>query len=173
MNGVFGSREGSLWSRGRRGIALVVLAAMLRVTVATPAVAGTCPTPAERNALDVRALQSRLMVTALACGTRDDYNRFAVKYRKTLVRNGEIMVGYFRRNFGAKSQKHLDRYVTALANDASRTSNLNRRKFCRDSKEILAAIDGDRARNLDLSRHRETFELPTANGVPSCVAAER
>lgn len=146
---------------------------MIRMAVATPAFAETCPTPDERNALDVRALQSRLMVTALACGARDDYNRFAVRFRKTLVKNGEIMIGYFKRNFGAKSQKHLDRYVTALANDASRTSNVNRRKFCRESKDMLAAIDGDRAKDLDLARHRESFELPTADGVPSCVAAER
>lgn len=88
----------------------------------TTAVAAATPVKAvapAQSAKDIRRLQSELMVSALACGHRSQYNAFARSYRAELKRNGKFLKSHFRAEHGAAGERALNRYVTALANEAS------------------------------------------------------
>lgn len=86
----------------------------------------------EKEAMAFRYLQTELMVAALSCGRqeyRNKYNAFVVRYRPALRRNGRILKTIFKRNYGNKGKRRLDRYVTELANDVS-VRSMERAEFC-------------------------------------------
>ena len=104
---------------------LAIAAAVLACSTAMPADAAKkakpkptavpCTSAANLEALNVRALQTELMVGALACGERERYNAFVqarqpelVPYAKTLQR----MQG-----------KRTNAFVTRVANAAARSAN--------------------------------------------------
>src|SRR3546814_14595822 len=80
------------------------------------------------------------MVAALTCGARDEYNSFVSRYQPELVRHGRTMQRHFQKTYGAASTRHLNRYVTALANEASARSIADRANFCADSDVLFARL---------------------------------
>lgn len=106
--------------------------------------AASCAKAAKPSAGDlslaVRKLQTRLMVAALTCGARNEYNSFVSRYQPELVRHGRAMQRHFRKTYGAASTKHLNRYVTELANEASARSIADRANFCADSDVLFARL---------------------------------
>jgi len=116
--------EGSGRSTRSRFIGLLMAIGL----AAGSATAAACPTEAENEALFIRSLQTELMVAALTCGTRDSYNEFAVKFRDVLVENGKLIKVYFARERGGR--RELDRFITALANEASELSMARGATFC-------------------------------------------
>ncbi len=97
----------------------VMLAAVAAMT-AGPALAQSCLQPAEQQGFHVRALQSQLMVAALACGKQDDYNAFVRKFQPQLASSYNSIQGHYRRTMGAgPGQRELDQYITQLANAQS------------------------------------------------------
>ena len=99
-----------------------LLLAGLAAGIAGPAIAQSCVQASERTAFDVRALQSQLMVAALACGRDADYNAFVRKFQGDLGRSYHTIAGHFRRTSGAAGQRELDAYITTLANAQSQDS---------------------------------------------------
>lgn len=139
----------------------------------SPALAAACAEPTEATALRVRALQSRLMVSALVCGTRDQYNAFVTRYRPALQRNGAALIAYFDRVYGAEATLRLNRFVTALANDASARSNDDRAAFCGGAEATLATLHRDETPRLDALPLRELVPLPAFTGMTGCRTAAR
>ena len=99
-----------------------------------------CPAPDEHDSLTVRALQSRLMVAALSCSARDDYNRFVNRYTPHLADHAASMRKWFRKLHGGGHRQEVNRFVTRLANDASMLSIRNRPQFCAQSRDALSAL---------------------------------
>ena len=137
----------------RRGrLRLLGAATLIALTCSGSVYAANCVQPVERDSQIVRALQSRLMIAALSCNARADYNRFVTHYQKDLTRHGVGLRKYFRKKYGKKHKKALNKFVTRLANSASQESIKDRRGFCADSRAIFTQL-------MSAPRHRAPVTL--------------
>ncbi|ONG58985.1 hypothetical protein BKE38_00660 [Pseudoroseomonas deserti] len=102
------------------------------VALALPAAAQSCLQSAEKTAMDVRALQSQLMVAALSCDRHDQYNAFVTRYQKELGTAYRSVAGHFRRVHGGNGQRQLDIYITSLANAQSQEGIRQGSFFCQN-----------------------------------------
>ena len=98
-----------------------------------------------RNAKDVaavhaRLLQTEMMVAALTCNLRPQYNTAIRTFEKDLVRHGKVLRKMFRRDHGASAQRRLDKYITRLANDASARSNHDRASYCQTATALFSDV---------------------------------
>lgn len=109
-----------------------LLAGVALAAIALPAAAQTCLQSAEKTAMDVRALQSQLMVAALSCGQHDQYNAFVTRYQKDLGGAYRQVTAHFRRVHGAGGQRQLDSYITTLANAQSQEGIRQGSLFCQN-----------------------------------------
>jgi hypothetical protein len=94
----------------------------------------------EVAAVNARLLQTEMMVAALTCDLRPQYNTAVRTFEKDLVRHGKALRKMFRRDHGASAQRRLDKYITQLANDASRRSNHDRASYCRTATTLFADV---------------------------------
>lgn len=94
----------------------------------------------EVNAVNVRILQSEMMVAALTCNMRNRYNTVVVRYQGELVSHAKVLKKMFRRDHGARAQSELDGFVTQLANDASIRSIRERQTFCANATKMFSTI---------------------------------
>ncbi len=99
-----------------------------------------CARPAERTALELRVLQSELMVAALTCDYQVSYNAFVTKFQPTLSKQGPVLKKYFQRVKG-DSTRSLDRFITSLANGASQLSRTQGQAFCAAAHAAFTALD--------------------------------
>ncbi|MBO6521593.1 MAG: hypothetical protein JJ900_14495 [Rhodospirillales bacterium] len=104
------------------------------------AIAGTCNGGSDKAAFHVRALQTDLMVAALTCEAKPEYNSFVRKFQNTLVDHGVALKALFRNLHGAKSEKALNAYITALANRASQRSISRRDQYCERTLRTFTAL---------------------------------
>lgn len=124
----------------------------------------------EQAALDVRYLQTELMVAALSCGRPDfhtRYNTFVAKFGDSLKRHSNVMKAYFTREYGAKGSQQMDTYVTRLANEASLRS-MQQAAFCQDSVALFERVTAIDSASLEgfsaaIARNREMV----ASGTPA------
>jgi hypothetical protein len=114
--------------------------ALSALTVAGPAQAFQPRDTREVNAVNVRILQSEMMVAALTCNMRNRYNTVVVRYQDELVSHARVLKKMFLRDHGARAQAELDGFVTQLANDASIRSIRERQSFCTNADEMFATI---------------------------------
>lgn len=98
----------------------MALAVCLFVTM--EANAGDCIRASETGALEVRLVQTELMVAALSCQRKSDYNRFVRKFETELVARGQALKSLFQRLYGDRAEHRLNRFITRLANEASMRS---------------------------------------------------
>ena len=97
-----------------------------------------CANPAEYSSLNMRALQSELMVAALACGQRESYNHFVKSPSSNLVTHGQHLRSYFSRQYGGRGEYHMNKFVTQMANQASRISlNQSSSAYCQQAAELF------------------------------------
>ena len=54
---------------------------------------------------EVRKVQTTLMVAALSCGNRDNYNKFIVKFKGVLQRHGQVIKRDFIKRYGGVAGK--------------------------------------------------------------------
>lgn len=123
--------------RAARGVAVAGLISMVSAGSANafePRGAG------ETAAINARLLQTEMMVAALACDLRPQYNTAVRTFEKELVRHGKVLRKMFRRNHGASAQRRLDKYITQLANDASARSNYDRASYCRTAGVLFRNV---------------------------------
>ncbi len=99
-----------------------------------------CAQPPELTAIEVEGLKSRLMVTALSCDARDQYNSFVERYRAALTADDRTLAGYFRRNYGRSAQAEHDNYITALANAQSQIGTQEGVTFCEQNVGRFADV---------------------------------
>ncbi len=128
------------------------------------AMADTCDKPAEQTAFQVRALQTDLMVAALTCQAKSDYNAFATKFQNVLVKNGKELKQHFLDTHGKGGVSKLNAYVTALANKASAKSIEARDGFCDDARRTFVSVLAMEPVDLEkFSVDRETTETASAS----------
>ena len=99
-----------------------------------------CARPAEKQAFQVAALKSRLMVTALACDSSEKYNAFITANRSALLPQERTLGSYFQRHYGRRAQTEHDEYITNLANAPSRRRIIDTARFCRDGPQLYADV---------------------------------
>jgi hypothetical protein len=123
----------------RKAFGFAVAVAITGVTAGS-AIAASCDSRADRAAFHVRALQTDLMVAALTCGARPQYNNFARKFQSALVDQGRALKSLFQTLHGASGEKALNAYVTALANRASQRSISERDQYCEHNLTTFSAL---------------------------------
>jgi len=123
----------------RKVIGGLLLGSML--TSAAAVNAASCESDAERAAFHVRSLQTELMVAALTCGNRDNYNEFAIKFKGPLIESGQYLKKGFRAAYGPQAERQLNAYVTALANRLSARSVAGRDSFCANAERTFQSLE--------------------------------
>lgn len=139
--------------------AAMLAGACLAAAPAAAMAGPSCATGAVAEAMQVRALNSRLMVAALSCKAEGDYNAFVQQFDDVLNRSGQRLVDWFAPRGG---QRALTGYVTGLANKASFDSLGDRYTFCATARDIFEDARGlDDAGLIALSRSRPRTEAET------------
>lgn len=174
-----GSARTLLARRVSRGAIVAALAGALVVPAAT-AQAVPCPAVGAGKlsqgdvSIEVRRLQTTLMVAALSCRARSDYNEFIRAHRPSLQSYGKAIKAEFRRRYGRAGSKELNRFITRLANEASARSNADRAGFCGDAS---ALFEQARTRGMTLARmvtvHAGGTQLASAACDGTTAAAYR
>lgn len=134
------SKVGIRFLKLRHAACGVAVAGIVSVTSVTAASAFETRNASERAAVNARLLQTEMMVAALTCDLRPQYNRAVRTFQKDLVRHGKVLRKMFRRDHGASAQRRLDKYITQLANDASARSNKDRATYCRTATALFANV---------------------------------
>jgi hypothetical protein len=120
----------------------LLLSLMLATTYGGSAMAQSCMRPAEEQAFNIIGLKSSLMVGALSCSERDQYDAFMTQFQPHILAEQHIMDSYFRRTGGHYGQDREDDYVTLLANSQSENGIAEGAAFCQQEatafKQILA-----------------------------------
>ena len=157
-----------------------LLAALCGVALAGPALANACLRPDERSALDVRALKSYLLVTALNCQKGDQYNQFIRRFGAELSAAERAAVAHFSRAHGGRSRTLLDSYNTNLANEHSEDAIRAGSFFCRDAdplfRQALATPGNDLARfaaERNIPQNYTAAECPAGGAAPARQARSR
>jgi hypothetical protein len=147
-------------------------AAALLAAPLSDAVAAACYTQAEATAVQVRMLQSELMVGALACrdsnpelGMIGQYNEFVRRVSDRLVSHSKILQARFQKTFGAEGHRRLEAFVTALANDASKRSMTA--GYCQNAAGLFSQVSSLDRRELE----RFSAARAMAVGMPVSICA--
>lgn len=135
--------------------------------VPTAFAAEHCSWPAEGIALNVRALQTDLMVAALVCGKRTEYGVFMTTYRDRLVAHAAVLRAYFQRGHGTSGEHYMNRFITRLANEASVASNTDRGLYCRSAATMFGVTAGNGMPVFDTLIHEPL--LAARHGIPACT----
>jgi hypothetical protein len=162
---------------------LIAASVSLSLVIAPVAdAAARCLSPQERTAVNVRVLQTELMVAALSCRAvpgRDftgHYNAFIKKHGEQLVGHSRVLQGYFKATYGESSRRQLDAFITSLANDASRRS-MSSSTFCDESMTLfqeastLERRDLEKWSGLRAAVQPVAFETCGSKPKPSTTAA--
>jgi hypothetical protein len=111
----------------------IMTAGLIAAGFATPVLAQSCLQPTERTGIEVRALQSQLMVAALACSKTNEYNAFVTRYQRDLGEAYKSVTNHFKRVHGnVQGQKQLDIFITQLANAQSQDGIDQGSTFCQN-----------------------------------------
>jgi hypothetical protein len=120
----------------RRLFATLVATSLLAPGIASAA----CLKSYEGTAMNVAGLKSQLMVTALACDTRDRYNSFVMNFRPTLMKEDTALNSYFSHHYGRSWRAEHDDYITQLANVQSDASIKQGTLFCQQNVALFSEV---------------------------------
>lgn len=152
--------------RGGMAAALAVVACLGGQPQAWAQPTRACATPSELVALQLRVLQTELMVAALACDQHQQYNQFATIFRAELLDQGGALRRYFARTHARESAPWLNGLVTRLANEASQRTYQNG-FFCAEAEAAFQQVLG--AKGGELARFAATRPTATTHGVAPCT----
>jgi hypothetical protein len=137
--------------------------------IATAFMAGNamaCMVPTTQQALDVIGLKSTLMVSALTCDQRSDYDTFMTRFQPHILAEQHDVDAYFRQEHGRLFQRYEDTYITSLANVQSSAGIHEGTDFCGQSKVLFGKV-------LALTTQRELDDFARrAPAVQPIVAVE-
>ena len=156
-----------------------LVAGLAAAAIATPVLADSCLQPAERTAMEVRALQSQLMVAALACGQTDQYNAFVTRNQRDLGDAYRTVTAHFKRVHGnVQGQRQLDGYITQLANAQSQDGIDQGSTFCQNVTPLFQqslAQNTNMAQLASISMQSNVvvpYELDTCTGASAAPVRE-
>ncbi len=150
----------------RKKLTMSVLAGALAVAWGGSALAEFCARSTDHSALSSRVMQSEIMVAALTCGERPRYNMVVRKFERELVQHGYALRRLFERSYGRQANRHLNRFVTAMANDASQRSLTDESEFCAASAQLFDRLLTMSPHEFEVFAASETFAAK--HGVRSC-----
>ena len=116
----------------------------LCVTLADPALAAGCASPAEAAALKTAVMQQELMVAALQCHETGAYNRFVMAYRPELQDSDAALKAFFVRRGGEHGEAGYDAFKTKAANLSALEQARNTDAFCADAHALFQAALANR-----------------------------
>jgi hypothetical protein len=152
-----------------------LLVAGLAAGIAGPAIAQSCLPAAERQAFDVRAVQSQLQVAALLCRDQgypqleQEYRSFVQKFSPEFQAPARSIQAHFRRTAG-RDPRALDSFITNLANAHQQDASRSGTQFCTMAPALFrAALAQSSASGLaELAVERNILNLVD---TPACPAA--
>ena len=142
------------------------------LTAGTAAGAQQCLRPAERAAFDAAGLKTQLMITALTCDLREQYNTLVLRFRPDLQAQERALMGYFVRRFGARGRQRHDDYVTSLANAQSQAGLRDGTLFCQRHMGMFAEVLALR-KGAELPRYAALKGLVQPQEQPTCAPVTR
>ena len=148
---------------------LFAAVAVCGLLAAASAHAQTCADRGAREALEMRVLQSELMVAALTCNQRPSYNAFVTAFKPYLKDQGRTLRAYFTKTYGTGAgPQRLNSLVTRLANVASQNSLTQPTSaFCAQAKRRFDAVLAATPQGLaKLARTNSTADV---HGVKPCL----
>ena len=131
----------------------------------------------ERASLEMRLMQSELMVAALSCSSADSYNAFVSRYKSELTASGKTMQDLFKRVHGGNAFTQINSFVTRVANEASLKMALNSH-FCEEAAQTFQVLlqggsPGTMAAALDQSRNRYRCTPISGFAAANCTMEAR
>ncbi len=156
------ARSGQSSFRAKLAAAVIGLALVLPAS----ANAAPCVAPEDLAPLQVRMLQTELMVAALTCNQRTDYNAFVTRFQPELSSHGKSLQSFFKQKYGSGSAKALNGFVTRIANESSRRGMLKRGLFCHNTAGIHA--NSKKIAPTGLPTFARTQQFATLHGITPC-----
>ncbi|HET9148278.1 MAG TPA: hypothetical protein VFN77_09525 [Acetobacteraceae bacterium] len=104
------------------------------------AMANACVPSTTQQAFEVVGLKSTLMVSALACGERDQYNQFMDRFQPHVFSELQRLTSYFKELHGRLGQRHEDDYMTSLANAQSSVGIHEGSNYCAASESLFGKV---------------------------------
>jgi hypothetical protein len=155
-----------------RKILLPVFALAITACSTTTAVANPrCATRAEADALNMRVLQTDLMVAGLSCQMHAEYASFVKYHKDNLKHHGGVMRDYFQRI--SASPREMDKFVTSLANESSTQSlNMKAAQFCNQAKLLFGEVNSI-SHDALLEKLARTPDITARTTVPLCSQSAR
>jgi hypothetical protein len=157
------------WSLHRFGVA----AAPTYIVCLAIFLAGPSPSFAAENirsheliAIQVRVLQSDLMIAALNCDLRDQYNQIVRLNDKELVTQGRNLKNLFSRRYGAAGERELNRFVTAIANDSSSRAVALGSDYCVAAQQLMTRVLAAPANGIT----QASYEIVDLAGIEAVTA---
>lgn len=146
-------------------------AVLLCAVAATPALAKGktpfCASDRDLAALNVRVLQTELMVAALSCGERQRYNNFVTTYQSVLKERGQALQALFKRAHGAQGTRRMDAFVTKMANNSSQQVRDKGGEYCVFAGELFEEVLA--AGPTDINRLSSKPWIAVRHGYTPCV----
>lgn len=143
--------------------------AVVCISLAVPfqAAAATCAMEKEKAALDVRALQTQLMVAALSCGEQQRYNTFMKKFGSQLSEQGNGLKRYFSRVYHGNEEQAQNSFVTQLANVSSELSlEADETVFCNTASKLFDDVIG--AKPTEMPKLALNAGVDSLHGIDAC-----
>jgi hypothetical protein len=118
-----------------------LIASLMATALFAPGIASAaCLKATDGTAMNMAGLKSQLMVTALACDTRERYNSFVMTFRPTLQREDTALNSYFSHHFGRSWRTEHDSYITQLANVQSEATIREGTLFCQQNVALFDQV---------------------------------
>jgi len=131
--------------------------------------APSCARPQDMTALQVAALQQKLVVVALSCHDAGDYNRFVISHQRELQESDRALMDFFLRQDAVKGSDNYNAYKTGLANDAS-LRGARDPQFCRSARAAFDDVLRHEGSVAELVSQRPSL---VRTGYASCTPGAR
>ncbi len=154
----------------RKWIVGATVAAVALPSISGSALAAACLRNTDAAAVNARLMQTELMVAALTCQRRSEYNAFVRQFENELVSHGKQLKSTFKRMYGLAAEAQLNRFVTRLANEASLRS-LQSTDYCAKVGGLFAGTFAVKQGKLAHFAAGQTFS--TQHGLPYCEDEQR
>lgn len=150
-----------------RGTLPALAAAAVVALASSPSTAEVAINGKERASLELRLLQTELMVAALGCSSADRYNAFVTRYQPQLVDGGKTMQNLFKRVHGGQAFNRINSFVTQVANEVSLRMVQNTNQFCDHTDAMFQALLNGAPDSFELTRSR--FHCAPITGFAGCT----
>ena len=153
--------------RNRGTLAVVAAAAVTLSLGATASAAEISISAKERASLELRLLQTELMVAALSCSAADRYNSFVTRFQPQLSDGGKTMQNLFKRVHGGQAFTRINSFVTQVANEASLRMVRDANQFCDETAAMFEALAAGNSETLERTRVR--YRCMPISGFAGCT----